>query len=203
MRFPASKTFPIFYPNNLLTQTLGIPLHIYSFDPNINNSPCTNSVKHCYEPETYTNLYSSTTTAHTLNLHKTFRPLELTDFSPQDLKGNLSTLTFLKKHYPTNMPFTVVVADIAFVTKFWKFSLSSTQVGKLKVYININFYFQKRTSLRIISLFWVSSILFFNFLKNPGSIGETALVFFFKYFLKKHNGYRNPKAAIFYPFTNI
>jgi len=39
------------------------------------------------------------------------------------LEGNLSTLTFLKKHYPTNMPFTVVVADIAFVTKFWKFTL--------------------------------------------------------------------------------
>ena len=89
-----------------------------------------NSSKLYYLQETYTDLYSSEATALSLNLHKTFRPLELTDFSPQDILGNLSTLTFLKKNYSTSMPFTVVVADIAFVTKFWKFCLSSTAVGK-------------------------------------------------------------------------
>jgi hypothetical protein len=89
-----------------------------------------NSSKLYFLQETYTDLYSSEATALSLNLHKTFRPLELTDFSPQDILGNLSTLTFLKKHYPISMLFTVVVADIAFVTKFWKFCLSSTAVGK-------------------------------------------------------------------------
>jgi len=92
------------------------------------------SVTLFYLLESYTDLYPSATTSPKMNLHTTFRPLELTDFNPQDLEGNLSTLTFLKKHYPTNMPFTVVVADIAFVTKFWKFTLSSTGIGKHSLY---------------------------------------------------------------------
>jgi hypothetical protein len=91
-----------------------------------------NSAKLYYLAETFTDLYPAPATAVRVNLHTTFRPLELTDFSPQDIKGNLSTLTFLKKNYPSQMPLTIVVADIAFVTKFWKFCLSSTAVGKSK-----------------------------------------------------------------------
>lgn len=102
-----------------------------------------NSAKHCYLLETFTDLYPPVPTANSINLHTTFRPLELTDFSPQDLKGNLSTLTFLKKNYTTTMPLTVVVADIAFVTKFWKFALSSTNIGKLTVILIYTFSFRK------------------------------------------------------------
>ena len=65
-----------------------------------------------------------------LNLHSTFRPLELLQFNPSTLEGNLETLLYLKKKYPTSLPFTIVVADIAFVTKWWKYCLSATTNGK-------------------------------------------------------------------------
>jgi hypothetical protein len=64
-----------------------------------------------------------------LNLHSSFKPLELLDYNPSTLQGCLSTLKYLQKTYPSHLPFTIVVADIAFVTKWWKFCLSKNSCG--------------------------------------------------------------------------
>jgi len=74
---------------------------------------------------------TSTSTNIKLNLHTTFKPLELLQFNPSTLQGNLSILLYLKQKYPTTLPFTIVVADIAFVAKWWKYCLSSSTNGKI------------------------------------------------------------------------
>ncbi len=129
--------------------------------------------------------YTSSNLAVNLNLHTTFKPLELLDFNPSTIQGNLSALYYLKSKYPTSLPFTIIVADIAFVTKWWKLCLTSKLPGnfyKLKIlfynFIKVVIFFRKLFQFQQYFHFGIFSSLV-TFIKNFLEILETLYIISF------------------------